>query len=138
MVLAERLEDFFERGRRRRRAEARAKGLAEGKAEGKAEVDRVWGAWLARLEEAKEQGRPFAEPPPVIPGVERESGPPMKIRYDRETDTLRIVLRDDPVADSYEPVAGLILDLDGEQEVIAIELLDASRKTSLELGIDMA
>ncbi len=134
MVLAERLEDFFERGRRRRRAEARAKGMAEGKAE----VHRAWRAWLMRLEESKAQGRPFTEPPPVFPGVETETGLPMKIHYNRETDTLRIVLRDDPVADSYEPVAGLILDLDGEQEVIAIELLDASRKTSLELGIDMA
>ena len=134
MVLAEWLEDALERRSRRRKARARAQGFAEGLAE----VDRAWTAWLTRLEEAREQGKPFTESPPVIAGVERETGSPMKVRYNRETDTLRIVLRDDPVADSYEPVAGLILDLDGEQEVIAIELLDTSRKTSLELGIDMA
>ena len=91
-----------------------------------------------RLEESKAQGRPFTEPPPAFPGVETETGLPMKIHYNRETDTLRIVLRDDHVADSYEPVGGLILDFDAEDEVVAIQVLDASRKTNLEVAIDIS
>ena len=130
MVLADWLEEAFERRSRRRKAEAWAKGRAE--------VNRVWGAWLARLEEAKEQGRPFTEPPPVIAGLETEPGAPMKICYSQQADSLRIILREVPVAASYEPVAGLILDFDEEDEVVAIQVLDASRKTNLEVAIDIS
>ena len=131
MVLAEWLEEAFERRDRRRRAKARGEAFAKGKAE----VDRAWGAWLSRLEEAKARGEPFTEPPPSFANDERVARPPIKIRYNLETDTLTIALRDDPVADSREPVAGLILDLDSEGEVIGIALLDVSQKTGAQVSV---
>lgn len=51
----------------------------------------------------------------------------MKIRYDRETDTLTIILRDAPVADSDQGQRGVIVDYDAQGEVVAIEVVDASR-----------
>ncbi len=119
MVLAEWLEDAFERRDRRR------------------QVERAWKEWRTRLEKAREQGRPFTEPPPVAPRVGRSTTSPIRVRYNRETDTLTIVLRDDPVAVSTEPAAGLILDLDGEREVVAIEILEASRRTNLQVSTDL-
>ena len=62
----------------------------------------------------------------------------MKVSYDRQADALSIVLRDVPVADTDEYGSGLILDLDEAGEVIAIEVLDASRKTDPNLFIALA
>ena len=62
----------------------------------------------------------------------------MKISYDRQADALSIVLRDVPVGDTDEYGPGLILDLDEAGEVIAIEVLDASRKTDPNLFIALA
>jgi uncharacterized protein YuzE len=50
----------------------------------------------------------------------------MKIIYDKETDTLSIVLRDGKVADSDETSPGFILDYDRLDRLMSIELLDAS------------
>lgn len=125
MVLAEWLEDALERRDRRR------------------EVEAAWKEWRTRLEEARQQGRRFTEPPPggpsagsptVSPGP---TGSPIRVRYDRTTDALTIVLRDGPVEHSEEPTAGLILDFDDRGEVLAIELLDASRKTSPQISVQL-
>lgn len=62
----------------------------------------------------------------------------MKVSYDRQADALSIVLREVPVADTDEYVSGLILDLDEAGEVVAIELLDASRKTDPNIFIALA
>lgn len=51
----------------------------------------------------------------------------MKIRYDPETDSLRILLRDAPVEDSDEVNPGLILDYDASGTPVAVEILNASR-----------
>lgn len=51
----------------------------------------------------------------------------MKIRYDRETDTLTIILRDALVADSDQGQRGVIIDYDAQGEVVAIEVVAASR-----------
>lgn len=51
----------------------------------------------------------------------------MKIIYDRETDTLTFLLRPDPVAESDELRDGLIIDYDAAGNVVALELLPASR-----------
>jgi uncharacterized protein YuzE len=135
VVLAEWLEEAFERRDRRRKAKARAEEFARGKAE----VDRAWTAWLARLEEARALGEPFTEPTPSFAdAVARVARPPMKIRYNLETDTLTIALRDDPVDHSREPVASVILDFDGGGEVIGIALLDVSEKTGGQVSVGLS
>lgn len=52
----------------------------------------------------------------------------MRIDYDAETDTLRIVLRDVPVRESEEERSGVILDYDAVGQLIAPEILDASTR----------
>lgn len=52
----------------------------------------------------------------------------MKVIYDRETDTLSIILRSGKVAESDEPRPGLIMDYDKSGRLVSIELLDASEQ----------
>ena len=52
----------------------------------------------------------------------------MRVRYDDETDTLTITLRDVPVAESDEDKPGVILDYDGEGNLVSVEVLDASKR----------
>jgi uncharacterized protein YuzE len=52
----------------------------------------------------------------------------VKVIYDRETDTLSIILRDGAVAESDEPRPGMILDFDKAGRLVSIELLDASEQ----------
>ena len=46
----------------------------------------------------------------------------MKVIYDKETDTLSIILRDGNVAESDETRPGLILDYDKTGRLMSIEL----------------
>ena len=50
----------------------------------------------------------------------------MKVIYDKESDTLSIVLRPGKVAESDEARSGVILDYDKSGRLLSIELLDAS------------
>ncbi len=50
----------------------------------------------------------------------------MKIIYDKETDTLSVILADRPVAESDELREGLIVDYDEEGRIVSVEVLDAS------------
>lgn len=52
----------------------------------------------------------------------------MKLSYEAETDTLVMLFRDAPVAESDEEKPGLILDYDEFGEIVSLELLDASRR----------
>ena len=54
----------------------------------------------------------------------------MKATYDPRTDTLTLVLRDAPVAESDEDKPGVILDYDAEGNLVGIEVLDASHRVS--------
>ena len=54
----------------------------------------------------------------------------MKVRYDGTTDTLTVIFRDAPVAESDEDKPGVILDYDANGDLISLEVLDASRRVS--------
>ena len=55
----------------------------------------------------------------------------MKVAYDRRTDTLSVILRDDtPVAESDEDKPGVVLDYDVDGNLISLEILDASRRVT--------
>ena len=63
----------------------------------------------------------------------------MKVTYDPKTDTLTMVLSAVPVAESDEDKPGVILDYDGDGNLIGLEILDASRRvpdlTSMEFHV---
>jgi uncharacterized protein YuzE len=55
----------------------------------------------------------------------------MKVRYDRKTDTLSLVLRDNvTVVGSDEDKPGVILDYDKDGNLVSLEILDASRRVT--------
>lgn len=55
----------------------------------------------------------------------------MKTTYDPKTDTLIVLLREDvPVAQSDEDKPGVILDYDADGNLLAIEVLDASKRVT--------
>jgi uncharacterized protein YuzE len=60
----------------------------------------------------------------------------MKVIFDRETDTLTIILADAPVVESDEDKPGVILDYDGCGNLVSLEILDASRRVAAPTGIE--
>lgn len=50
----------------------------------------------------------------------------MKVIYDREADTLTLILSDDKVAESDELRNGVIVDYNSRGQVVSVEILDAS------------
>jgi uncharacterized protein YuzE len=55
----------------------------------------------------------------------------MKVRYDRKTDTLSLVLRDNvTVVESDEDKPGVILNYDKDGNLVSLEILDASRRVT--------
>lgn len=52
----------------------------------------------------------------------------VRIDYDAEADTLRIVLKNTPVRKSEEERSGVILDYDATGQLVALEILDAATR----------
>ena len=52
----------------------------------------------------------------------------MKVNYDAKTDTLTVIFRDVPVAESDEDKPGVILDYDAAGNIVSIVVLEASRR----------
>ncbi len=60
----------------------------------------------------------------------------MKVAYDRETDTLTVILSDLSVVESDEDKPGTILDNDANGNLVSIEILDASRRVGPPVQIE--
>jgi YD repeat-containing protein len=62
----------------------------------------------------------------------------MKVIYDKETDTLSIILRPGKIAESDEAQPGLILDYDKAGRLVSIEMLDASEQVKFPQCVEFA
>ena len=55
----------------------------------------------------------------------------MKVSYDPKTDMLSFILKENvSVAESDEDKPGIILDYDGQGDLVSMEILDASRRVT--------
>jgi len=48
----------------------------------------------------------------------------MKIKYDKETDTIYVILSSDKIVESEEKLKDVIIDYNDRDEVVAIEILN--------------
>lgn len=62
----------------------------------------------------------------------------MKIIYDKETDTLSIILRKGKVVESDEARPGLIMDDDKAGRLLSLEMLDASEHVNDPQSVEFA
>jgi uncharacterized protein YuzE len=62
----------------------------------------------------------------------------MKVTYDPETDTLRVVFSKAAVEESDEQKPGVILDYDKDGNIVGLEILDASKHTDNPRAVEYA
>lgn len=60
----------------------------------------------------------------------------MKVKYDKETDTLYIQFTDQTIAESDSDKPGIVLDYDAKQNIVGIEVLQASQKMGTPLKVE--
>jgi len=60
----------------------------------------------------------------------------MKVIYDRETDTLTVIFSESVVSESDEDKPGVILDYDDQDNLVSLEILDASRRVTVPSKIE--
>ena len=61
----------------------------------------------------------------------------MKVNYDTKTDTLSLILKENAsVIESDEEKPGIILDVDGQGDLVSMEILDASRRVTEAKRVD--
>lgn len=60
----------------------------------------------------------------------------MKVIYDSDTDTLTIIFSESPVSESDDAKQGTILDFDDSGNLIAIEILEASKRVTVPTHLD--
>ncbi len=62
----------------------------------------------------------------------------MKITYDLEVDVLRILFSSAPIEESDEDKPGIIIDYDKDDNVVGMEILDASKRMDNPRAVDYA
>jgi len=62
----------------------------------------------------------------------------MKITYDSEVDVLRIIFSNATIDESDEEKPGIILDFDKDGNVVAMEILDASKRMENPRAVEYA
>ncbi len=60
----------------------------------------------------------------------------MKVKYDKENDVLYIRLNNNAVAESDSEKPGIILDYDSDENIVGIEVLNASKKMERPLKVE--
>ncbi len=62
----------------------------------------------------------------------------MRVVYDQEVDVLQILLSDATVEESDEDKPGVIIDYDGQGNIVGLEVLDASKRMENPRALDYA
>jgi uncharacterized protein YuzE len=52
----------------------------------------------------------------------------MRVTFDVQTDSMTIILNENPVLESDEEKPGIIIDYDKDGNIVALEILDASKR----------
>ncbi len=60
----------------------------------------------------------------------------MKVKYDKENDILYIRLSNNPIIESDSEKPGIILDYDSDQNIVGIEVLNASKKMERPMKVE--
>ena len=60
----------------------------------------------------------------------------MKVKYDKENDVLYIKLSNNPIIESDSEKPGIVLDYDNEQNIVGIEVLNASKKMERPMKVE--